>query len=114
MELGRIRDKEEDEENYKHREVTREMRENYMKKLGTLRGMHAKQWEDFIQIDAQRHQQQANQQMSTSGTQTLWKIILQGLMTTLASSSVRGMMIMGEVTVDTECLSAITFGCRSE
>lgn len=41
------------------------MRENYMKKLGTLRGMHAKQWEDFIQIDAQRHQ--ANQQMSTSG-----------------------------------------------
>lgn len=38
-----------------------------MMKLSTLRGMHAKQWEDFLQIDAQRRQQQANQQMSTSG-----------------------------------------------
>ncbi|XP_024189211.1 uncharacterized protein LOC112193343 isoform X1 [Rosa chinensis] len=67
MELGRIRDKEEDEENYKHREAIREMRENYMKKLATLRGMHAKQWENFLQLDAQRRQQQAHQQMPTAG-----------------------------------------------
>ncbi|KAL6228241.1 hypothetical protein ACLB2K_002195 [Fragaria x ananassa] len=67
MELGRIRDKEEDEENHKHREAIREMRENYMKKLATLRGMHAKQWENFLQLDAQRRQQQAHQQMAPSG-----------------------------------------------
>ncbi|TQE11478.1 hypothetical protein C1H46_002853 [Malus baccata] len=67
MELGRIRDKEEDEENYRHREAIREIRESHMKKLAPLRGMHAKQWEDFLQLDAQRRQQQANQQMSTSG-----------------------------------------------
>ncbi|KAM1463242.1 hypothetical protein ACFX1Q_047256 [Malus domestica] len=67
MELGRIRDKEEDEENYRHREAIRELRESHMKKLAPLRGMHAKQWEDFLQLDAQRRQQQANQQMSTWG-----------------------------------------------
>ncbi|KAM1189930.1 hypothetical protein ACFX13_026376 [Malus domestica] len=66
-ELGRIRDKEEDEENYGHREAIRDIRENHAKKLATLRGMHAKQWEDFLQLDAQKRQQQANQQMSTSG-----------------------------------------------
>ncbi|XP_043724992.1 uncharacterized protein LOC122671687 isoform X1 [Telopea speciosissima] len=65
MELGRIRDKEEDEENYKHREAIREMRENYMKKLAILRGMHAKQWEEFLQLDIQR--QRARQHMSASG-----------------------------------------------
>ncbi|KAK1559037.1 hypothetical protein Q3G72_009873 [Acer saccharum] len=67
MELGRIRDKEEDEENYKHRETIKEMRESNMKKLTSLRGVHAKQWEDFLQVDAQRRQQQARQQMSASG-----------------------------------------------
>ncbi|PON61755.1 Zinc finger, CCHC-type [Parasponia andersonii] len=68
MELGKIRDKEEDEENYKHQEAIREMRENYLKKLAMLRGMHAKQWDDFLQLDAQRRQQQqARQQISPSG-----------------------------------------------
>ncbi|XP_031274128.1 uncharacterized protein LOC116132607 isoform X1 [Pistacia vera] len=67
MELGRIRDKEEDEENFKHRETMREMTENYTKKLTHLRGMHAKQWEDFLQLDAQRRQQQVREQMSISG-----------------------------------------------
>lgn len=67
MDLGRIRDKEEDEENYKHREAVREMRENYMKKLAILRGTHAKQWEEFLQLDAERQHQRARQQMSSSG-----------------------------------------------
>lgn len=66
MDLGRIRDKEEDEENYKHHEAVREMRENYMKRLAILRGMHAKQWEEFLQLDAQRMQQRARQQLSSS------------------------------------------------
>ncbi|GMY17080.1 hypothetical protein FCV25MIE_12319 [Fagus crenata] len=67
MELGRIRDKEEDEENYRHREAIREMRENYIKQLANLRGTHTKQWEEFLQLNAQRRQQQAHQQMPTSG-----------------------------------------------
>lgn len=65
MEFGRIRDKEEDEENYKHRETIRELRETYMKKLAILRGMQAKQWEEFLQLDMQR-QQRAHQHMSAS------------------------------------------------
>ncbi|XP_068660339.1 uncharacterized protein [Aristolochia californica] len=65
MELGIIRDKEEDEENYKHREAVRELRESYMKKMALLRGMHAKQWEEFLQHDMQRRQR-AHQQMSAS------------------------------------------------
>lgn len=43
------------------------MRENYMKKLALLRSIHAKQWEEFLQLDAQRRQQQAHQQISASG-----------------------------------------------
>ncbi|GLT43104.1 hypothetical protein SLA2020_170760 [Shorea laevis] len=43
MELGKIHNKEEDEENNKHWETIREMRENYMKKLAMLRGSHAKE-----------------------------------------------------------------------
>ncbi|XP_065860287.1 uncharacterized protein [Euphorbia lathyris] len=66
-ELGKIRDKEEDEENYKHRETVREMKENYMKKLAVLRSTHARRWEEFLQIDAQRREQPARQQMPTSG-----------------------------------------------
>ncbi|KAF8074469.1 hypothetical protein N665_1101s0030 [Sinapis alba] len=58
MELAKKRDKEEDEENNKHRETMRELRESYMKKLAGLRGMNAKQWEEFLQVDAQRRQQQ--------------------------------------------------------
>ncbi|XP_041018347.1 uncharacterized protein LOC121260508 isoform X1 [Juglans microcarpa x Juglans regia] len=67
MELGRICDKEEDEENYRHREAIREMRENYMKQLAILKGIHAKQWEEFLQFDAKRRQQQAHQQLPSSG-----------------------------------------------
>ncbi|CAH8319413.1 unnamed protein product [Eruca vesicaria subsp. sativa] len=62
MELAKKRDKEEDEENNKHRETMRELREGYMKKLTGLRGMNAKQWEEFLQVDAQRRQEQARQQ----------------------------------------------------
>lgn len=38
-----------------------------MKKLAILRGTHARQWDEFLQLDAQRHQQQARQQMSALG-----------------------------------------------
>ncbi|MCD7446909.1 hypothetical protein HAX54_018880 [Datura stramonium] len=51
IDLGRIRDKEEDEENHKHREAIRNVRENYMKKLAILRVEHAKQWEEFLQLE---------------------------------------------------------------
>ncbi|XP_010468966.1 PREDICTED: uncharacterized protein LOC104749085 [Camelina sativa] len=64
MELEKKRDKEEDEENIKHRETIRELRESYMKKQAGLRGMNAKQWDEFLQLDAQRRQQQARQQNS--------------------------------------------------
>ncbi|XP_047308008.1 uncharacterized protein LOC124911548 isoform X2 [Impatiens glandulifera] len=67
MELEKIRDKEEDEEKYKHREAMKEMRETYIKKLSALRGGHEKQWEDFLHLDAQRRLEQARQQMSSSG-----------------------------------------------
>ncbi|KAL2525169.1 Zinc knuckle (CCHC-type) family protein [Abeliophyllum distichum] len=66
MDLARIRDKEEDEEIHKHREAVREIREGYMKKLDMLRGAHAKQWEEFLQVDVQRRQQ-ARQHISASG-----------------------------------------------
>nr|AGV54731.1 hypothetical protein [Phaseolus vulgaris] len=64
-ELMKIRDREEDEENFKHREAIRDLREKYMSKVGLVRATHAKQWEDFLQHDAQRRQQQAVQQMSS-------------------------------------------------
>ncbi|XP_026665099.1 uncharacterized protein LOC103719217 [Phoenix dactylifera] len=57
MELGRVHDQEEDEENYKHRECIRELSENYMKKLVIMRGMHKRQWEEFLQLDIQMRQQ---------------------------------------------------------
>eukprot|EP00262_Sarcandra_glabra_P015504 TRINITY_DN4785_c0_g1_i1.p1 TRINITY_DN4785_c0_g1~~TRINITY_DN4785_c0_g1_i1.p1 ORF type:complete len:476 (+),score=96.60 TRINITY_DN4785_c0_g1_i1:169-1596(+) len=69
MDFGRIRDKEEDDENYKHRESIRELRETYMKKLAILRGMQAKQWEEFLQLDIQRRQR-ARQNMSSSSFNT--------------------------------------------
>ncbi|KAJ6879850.1 hypothetical protein NC652_033240 [Populus alba x Populus x berolinensis] len=67
MELSRIRDKEEDEENYKHRETIREIGENYMQRLAILRGTHTRQWEEFLQCNAQIHQQQPRQPISVSG-----------------------------------------------
>ncbi|KAK1277427.1 hypothetical protein QJS04_geneDACA015890 [Acorus gramineus] len=66
MEIGRIRDEEEDEENYKHRERVRELRENYMKKLAIMRGMQSKKWKEFFQSNNQQLQH-ARQNMSASG-----------------------------------------------
>ncbi|XP_076896203.1 uncharacterized protein LOC143549093 [Bidens hawaiensis] len=67
MEIAKIRDKEEDEENNRHRETVREMRENYMTRFGMMRSMHAKQWEEFLQVDAQRRQQSEMRHMAASG-----------------------------------------------
>ncbi|KAK9127889.1 hypothetical protein Syun_016686 [Stephania yunnanensis] len=66
MELGKIRDKEEDEENYKHRETVSVMREDYMKKLAIQRGMQSKHWEEFLQLDHQRRQQ-AREHLPSAG-----------------------------------------------
>ncbi|CAM8924765.1 unnamed protein product [Rhodiola kirilowii] len=63
--LSDIRDKEEDEENHRHREAIREIRESYFKKLSSLRSAHAKQWEEFLQLDAQRRKQQLDAQRKT-------------------------------------------------
>ncbi|KAF3972048.1 hypothetical protein CMV_004401 [Castanea mollissima] len=101
MELGRIRDKEEDEENYRHREAIREMRENYMKQLASLRGTHAKQWEEFLQLDAQRRQQQPRQPMPTSGFGGYKQ---HGYSDYDVTFSVRGVKIMGKSTIDTKSL----------
>ncbi|RYR52222.1 hypothetical protein Ahy_A06g027143 isoform B [Arachis hypogaea] len=62
-ELMKNRDREEDEENFKHREAVRDLRENYMNKVAMLRVSHAKQWEEFLQLEAQRHQQHTIQQI---------------------------------------------------
>ncbi|GAB2298453.1 hypothetical protein Dimus_032518 [Dionaea muscipula] len=67
MDLSRIRDQQEDEENYKHREAIRTMREDHVKKLSILRASHEKQWEEFLQMDARRREQQAHQQTSSPG-----------------------------------------------
>lgn len=64
MEITKIRDKEEDEENNRHREAVREMREDYMKRFGMLRAMHARQWEEFVQQrERQRQHQHQHQHM---------------------------------------------------
>lgn len=65
MELARARDQEEDEENYKHRESHREMRENHMKRVSATRSMQARKWDEFLEQSYKR-QQQAQQ---TSYTQ---------------------------------------------
>ncbi|KAJ1393377.1 hypothetical protein SESBI_35097 [Sesbania bispinosa] len=65
MELMKNRDREEDEENFKHREAIRDLREKYMSKVALMRATHTKQWEDFLQLDAQRRQQHAIQPMSS-------------------------------------------------
>ncbi|KAL5228193.1 hypothetical protein ABZP36_016458 [Zizania latifolia] len=66
MELARVRDKEEDEENYNHRESLREMRENHMKRVTAMRSMHAIKWDEFLEQGFKRHQQA--QQTSISQT----------------------------------------------
>lgn len=67
MELGRVRDKEEDEENNNHREAVKEMRDNYAKKLATIRGTHGKQREESLQLDLQRRQHQTRSRQELSG-----------------------------------------------
>ncbi|KAL8539749.1 hypothetical protein ACS0TY_001385 [Phlomoides rotata] len=67
MELSSIRDKEEDEENCKHRESVREIRESFMKKVAMLKSSHANMWEEFVRLEGQRRQQQARQNISASG-----------------------------------------------
>ncbi|KAK9055873.1 hypothetical protein SSX86_026960 [Deinandra increscens subsp. villosa] len=67
MEITRIRDKEHDGENNRHRETLREIRENYMKRFAMTRAMHAKQWEEFLQMDAQRRQERERRHMAASG-----------------------------------------------
>lgn len=62
IDLVRLRDQQEDEENYRHRQVIRDLREIHMKSLASVRGSHAKQWEEFLHMDAQRRQQQVHQQ----------------------------------------------------
>nr|GEV35037.1 long chain acyl-CoA synthetase 1-like [Tanacetum cinerariifolium] len=47
--------------------TAREMRENYVKMFVMLRGMHGKQWEEFLQVDAQRRQQRMHQPMAAYG-----------------------------------------------
>uniref|UniRef100_A0A803MTD9 CCHC-type domain-containing protein n=1 Tax=Chenopodium quinoa TaxID=63459 RepID=A0A803MTD9_CHEQI len=47
--------------------VIRDLRETYMKRLAGLRSSHAKQWDEFLHLDAQRRQQVHQQQMPTSG-----------------------------------------------
>ncbi|KAL0927388.1 hypothetical protein M5K25_001553 [Dendrobium thyrsiflorum] len=55
--LGRVRDQDEDEEIHKHRECIRDLNENYMKKMATIRGIQARHWEDFLQFSQKRQQQ---------------------------------------------------------
>ncbi|XP_061366194.1 uncharacterized protein LOC133309438 [Gastrolobium bilobum] len=62
-ELMKIRDREEDEENFKHREAIRDLREKYVSKVALMRATHTKHWEEFLQLDAQRRQQQTIQPM---------------------------------------------------
>ncbi|KAL9686117.1 hypothetical protein QQ045_023572 [Rhodiola kirilowii] len=47
------------------RKAIREIRESYFKKLSSLRSAHAKQWEEFLQLDAQRRKQQLDAQRQT-------------------------------------------------
>ncbi|XP_071738353.1 uncharacterized protein [Rutidosis leptorrhynchoides] len=68
MDIAKVRDKEEDEENHRHREAIKELRENYMRKLATMRETHSKQWENFLQLDTRvRQQQPPRQHVPNSG-----------------------------------------------
>lgn len=66
IDLARLRDQQEDEENYRHRQVTRELKETHMKSLASLQGSHAKEWEEFLHLDAQRRQEQVHQQQMSA------------------------------------------------
>lgn len=44
-----------------------QIRGNYMKRLATVREMHAKQWEQFLQLETRKRQQEPRQQMSNVG-----------------------------------------------
>ncbi|KAL3645321.1 hypothetical protein CASFOL_010501 [Castilleja foliolosa] len=66
LELSRIRDKEEDAENWKHREALREIWGGYTKKVATLSGTHANLWEEFLQLEGLKRLQ-AHQRVSESG-----------------------------------------------
>ncbi|KAD6120210.1 hypothetical protein E3N88_11481 [Mikania micrantha] len=65
--IAKIRDNEEDEENYRHREAINHTRINYMTNLATIREMHRKQWEEFLQLETRRRQQETHQQMLNAG-----------------------------------------------
>ncbi|XP_073305432.1 uncharacterized protein [Primulina huaijiensis] len=67
MDLARLRDKEEDEENYSHRETVREIRESYVKNVAVLKDTHAKIWEEFLRLEGQRRQQRALHRVPVSG-----------------------------------------------
>ncbi|KAL9270181.1 hypothetical protein AKJ16_DCAP26092 [Drosera capensis] len=68
MNLAATRDQQLDEENYKHKEASRELGEDHMTKLTALRASHAKQWDEFLLMDARRREQKAaQQQLPSSG-----------------------------------------------
>ncbi|XP_062207299.1 uncharacterized protein LOC133909041 [Phragmites australis] len=56
-ELARAHDQEEDEENYKHQESLRVIRENFMERVTTMRNMHARKWDTFLEQTSKRQQQ---------------------------------------------------------
>ncbi|KAF8762209.1 hypothetical protein HU200_009761 [Digitaria exilis] len=66
-ELTRARDQEEDEENYKHRESLRVMRENYMDRMNTMRNVHVRKWEEFLEQTFKRQQQTPYSQIGYPG-----------------------------------------------
>ncbi|MFS7976230.1 putative transcription factor interactor and regulator CCHC(Zn) family [Helianthus anomalus] len=67
MDIAKFRDKEEDEENYRHRKAIEEIRGIYMKKLATIREMHAKQWEEFLRFETNKRQPETRQEMPNVG-----------------------------------------------
>ncbi|PWA51363.1 hypothetical protein CTI12_AA463200 [Artemisia annua] len=62
MDIAKIRDKEEDDENYRHREAVKELRENSTKRLTMAREIHAKRFEEFLHFETRKRHQQARQQ----------------------------------------------------
>ncbi|KZV37259.1 hypothetical protein F511_14663 [Dorcoceras hygrometricum] len=67
VDLARLRDKEEDEENYRHREAVKEMRESHIKNVAMLKDTHAKMWEEFLQLQDQRRQHHERSRVPVSG-----------------------------------------------
>ncbi|GKB06770.1 putative ribonuclease H-like domain-containing protein [Tanacetum coccineum] len=64
MDIAKIQDKEQDDENYRHREAVKELRENYTKRLTMAREIHAKRYEEFLHFETRKRHQQARQQIS--------------------------------------------------